>query len=240
MRNDRRDEMGNGKQIFESSRDCWENNLKLFPETQLCYPDENLIRLFSGRYVQIPKVPSRVMDHGFGHGNNLLFAAMKGYDCSGCEISGNLVELGLDLFERLGRPADLRLINGLDIPFETQSFDIVISWNVLHYNGTREDVDHVISELHRVLRPGGVLLLSTLHPSSCVFSRMKKLGHGSYLIEKDSEYDNRKGLTFFATRSPEELASLFKSFSETRTGEVYFDLFKPEKRHAAYLLYAVK
>ena len=38
----------NEKQIFNQSKLVWENNLKLFPESQLNYPDENLIRIFSG------------------------------------------------------------------------------------------------------------------------------------------------------------------------------------------------
>lgn len=228
------------KHIFELSRDCWENNLKLFPQTRLSYPDENLVRLFSGRYIPIPKPPALVMDHGFGHGNNLLFAATKGYDCAGCEISHHLVNEVKDLFERLGKPVNLNTIEGLNIPFEANYCDIIISWNVLHYNGTREAVEHVISELYRVLKPGGVLLLSTLHPANSIFSRMKKVGNGSYLIQEPSQYDNRRGLTFFAAQSQTELTALFDQFAETKTGEMYFDLFKPEKRHAAYLIYAVK
>ena len=230
----------NNEDIYKRSKEVWENNLKLFPESKLHYPDESLVRLLSGRYVDVPKPPARLMDHGFGHGNNLLLAATKGYDCAGCEISENLIGEVRDLFERLEKKIDLRPIENNDIAFEDNSFDIVVSWNVIHYNGYRKAVEHVISELYRVLKPGGVLLLSTLHEDNAIFERMEKTSEESYRIVRESRFDNRQGLTFFAASSLEELAKMFSMFSEVKTGKFYFDLFDYDQRHAASLIYAVK
>lgn len=230
----------NNEQIFVKSKLVWEENLKLFPHTKLHYPDENLVRLFSGRYIPIPQPPARVMDHGFGHGNNLIFFASKGYDCAGCEISEYLIKDVQKLFELINKSVDLRPVKGLAIPFDDESFDIVVSWNVLHYNGTHSAVLKVIDELHRVLKPGGVLLLSTLHPASSFSDRMRPLGDGSYLIEKESKYDNRKGLTFFVAQSAEELSGLFRRFSEVKIGSASFDLFDYPERNHWFLVYGVK
>jgi SAM-dependent methyltransferase len=226
--------------VFSHSKKVWEENLKLFPNSMLNFPDENLVRLFSGRYAAVPPPPARVMDHGFGHGNNLIFLANKGYECSGCEISTHLVKEVDKLFQSMGYKADLRSVTGLSMPFDDSSFDAVVSWNVIHYNGTREAVVSVIEDLHRLLKPGGVLLLSTLHPENGIFDRMRSIGGGSYLIEDESIHDNRKGLVFFSTQSEEELASMFHMFSEVRHGKVYFDLFDHAERHATSLIYAVK
>jgi SAM-dependent methyltransferase len=226
--------------IFGNSKKVWEKNLKLFPNSMLHFPDENLVRLFSGRYAAVPPPPARVMDHGFGHGNSLIFLANKGYECSGCEISMHLVDEVDKLFDSMGYKADLRPITGLSIPFDDNSFDIVVSWNVIHYNGTKDAVISVINDLHRILKPGGVLLLSTIHPENGIFERMTHIGEGSYLIEHESIHDNRKGLVFFSTQSEEELASMFPMFSEVRHGKVYFDLFDHAERHAASLIYGVK
>jgi SAM-dependent methyltransferase len=228
------------QKIFNNSREVWENNLRMFPETQLNYPDENLVRLFSGRYIAIPKPPAVVMDHGFGHGNNLLFASTKGYDCAGCEISRNLIEETKKIFSYHGVEADLRQISGLEIPFEDESCDIVISWNAIHYNGTLPSVIRIIEEFYRVLKDGGVLLLSTLHPNSCMFDRMQKIDDFSYKITKKSEYDNREGLVFFATPSLQELQQFFSQFSKVLGGEVYYNLFNSDRRHAAYYIYGMK
>ncbi|UCF14551.1 MAG: class I SAM-dependent methyltransferase [Phycisphaerales bacterium] len=226
--------------IFQQSKQVWEENLKLFPASRLNFPDENLVRLFSGRYVSVPEPPAKVMDHGFGHANNLIYLVTKGYECGGCEISKHLIDEARKLFESMGHTVDLKPIVGLEIPFDDECFDVVVSWNVLHYNGTYEAVLKVISELHRVLKSGGVLLLSTLHHDNGISSRMKHLGGGSYLIERESEHDNRQGLTFFSTQSEEELAGLFSQFSKVKTGKVFFDLFNNAERHAASLIYAVK
>lgn len=230
----------NNKQIFLKSKQVWENNLKIFPGTKLKYPDENLVRLFSGRYVAVPQPPGRVMDHGFGDGNNLVFIASKGYECAGCEINKCFIQDVQKLFKALKKPVDLRLVKNLTIPFADDSFDIVVSWNVLHYHGTRRAVKKVIAELYRVLKPGGILLLSTACLNTSFADRMKSLGDGSYLIEKESKYDNRQGLTFFIAESSEELASLFNQYSEVKTGEASCNLFNPEKRNAWYLIYARK
>ena len=156
--------------IFDKSQQVWEENLKLFPHSRLNYPNENLIRLFSGKYVPVPRPPARILDHGFGHGNNLVFLVSKGYELAGCEISEYLIDEVQKLFKSIGKTVDLRPIKGLRIPFEDESFDVVVSWSAVYFNGTREAVSQVISELHRVLKPGGVLLLSTIHPDSALFS----------------------------------------------------------------------
>lgn len=226
--------------IFQQSKKTWEENLGLFPGMKLAYPAESLVRLFSGQYVPVPSPPAKVMDHGFGHGNNLLLALTKDYECAGCEISESLIEEAKKLFQKLGKDVDLRRVKGLDIPFEAESFDIVVSWDVIHYNGTRKAVGSVIEELHRVLKPGGVLFLSTVHPQNSILDRMEHVQDGSYLITKESKYDNRKGLRFFVTHSREELQQMFSVFSIVKSGELFFDLFNYERRHAAFLIYAVK
>ena len=226
--------------IFDKSKEVWESNLRLFSGTRLHFPAESLVRLVSGRYVPVPEPPARVMDHGFGHGNNLVFLAGKGYRCAGCEISEHLIDVVGELMDSLGYPADLRPVTEQEIPFDSDSIDLVVSWDVIHYSGTRDAVCTVIRELHRVLKPGGVLLLSTVSPSDAMFDRTAARGDGSYLIESESEFDNRQGLTLFIAESLEELAGMFGMFGSVRTGTLSFDLFTPERRHSAFLVYGVK
>ena len=230
----------NDKQVFLRSKQVWEENLKLFPYTRLNYPDENLVRLFSGRYIPVPQPPARVMDHGFGHANNLLFLANRGYECAGCEISEHLISGAQKLFSVICKTADLRQVKGLEIPFEDDSFDVVVSWNVIHYNGTRQAVKRVIGELYRTLKTGGVLLLSTLHPGSAFSDTMRPLGNGSFLVDEESESDNRQGLTFFVAQAEEEIAGMFNQFSEVKIGSASYNLFNYSRRNQWHLVYARK
>ena len=90
---------------------------------------------------------------------------------AGCGTGANLAMLdelrscdGLDL-----EPAALgfcaqrgltRLIQGsiTELPLASQAFDLVTSFEVLYHLGVRDD-RRALAELHRVLRPGGWLLL---------------------------------------------------------------------------------
>ena len=229
--------MDTNNTIFENSKKVWEDNLGLFPQTVLKYPDENLVRLLSGRYVPIPLPPAKVLDHGFGTANTLEYLVNKGFECSGCEISQRFID---EAEIRLKHQADLRLVKGLEIPFEDNQFDLIISWNVIHYNGTPENVQRVVNELRRVLKTGGVLLLSTIHPDSSLFKRTEYIAKGSYKVIKGSIYDNRDGLALYCARASWELRGLFKDFSEYRQGYAEANLFNPERIGAWYLVYAVK
>ena len=230
----------NEENIFIRSKEVWENNLIKFPETLLKFPSENLVRLFSGRYLEIPLPPAKIMDHGFGHGNNLFYFADLGYECYGCEISKNLIDVVNCLGKERGVKIDLRLIDNLKLPFDDNMFDIIISWDVLHYNGTKESLQKIIDEFLRILKKGGILLLSTVHPDSSIFDRVEHLGNNSYAIVKESKYDNRKDLTFYIAQTTDEIMELYRSFREVKIGKYYYNLFNDDKRHAAYLIYGVK
>jgi SAM-dependent methyltransferase len=65
--------------------------------------------------------------------------------------------------ERLGDSAEIveaRL--GEPLPFGDGAFDLAVCALAIHY---LEDKGPALAELHRVLRPGGALVLSTQHPT---------------------------------------------------------------------------
>lgn len=226
--------------IYEKSKKIWGEFAMKYDELDLKFPDENLIRIFSGRYIKIPQPPAKLLDHGFGGGNNLLFFAQKGYECYGCEITEELIKVATEKFKRMGEKATFSLITSTKLNYEDDFFDIIVSWNAIHYNGIRENVQKVIKEMHRILKPGGVIILSTLHPDHSILKRGQIIGNGSYILKKESMFDNRKGLLLFCPEKEEELLSLFSDFSEVKLGYYNFDLFLPERRHAARLIYAKK
>jgi SAM-dependent methyltransferase len=52
-------------------------------------------------------------------------------------------------------------MNGLDLQYEDASFDAIFSSSSIEHFGTAADVRRAVAELHRVLKPGGILSLST-------------------------------------------------------------------------------
>jgi len=231
-----------GEEILRSSKVIWNNFAKDEEDKHLLFPAESLIRIFNGPYVDVPKPPAKLLDHGFGSGNNLSFFAEKGYEIYGCEVVDSLVNVAREKFSKISeRPEDcFKIINGTKLDYEDNFFDIIVSWNAIHYNGTKNSVKEVIAEFYRILKPGGVLVLSTLHPEHSILKRGQNDGEGSFVLNEPSKFDNRRGLTFYCPKSHEEFLSLWQNFSDVKYGHYSYDLFLPTYSHSARLIYATK
>ena len=64
-----------------------------------------------------------------------------------------------------GFKADVRVADAERLPFADNSFDIAYSWGVLHHS---PDTARAVSEVRRVLRPGGRALVMIYHRASLV------------------------------------------------------------------------
>lgn len=226
--------------IMQKNRDVWDSFAKTRKRLHLMMPDESLVRIFKGPYVQVPQPPGRLLDHGFGSGNSLLFFHEMGYDCYGCEVVESLNQIASEKFQNIGAEIPLSIIEGTRLNYEDDYFDIVVSWNSIHYNGRKQEVQEVLDEIHRILKPGGVLIISTLHPDNSVLQRGEDDGTGTYVLKEESRFDNRKGLTFYCARDEHEFHSLFRKYSDVKYGHFAFDFFCPEYKHVARLAYAKK
>lgn len=101
----------------------------------------------------------RILDAGCGAG--ALSAALRdrGAVVSGLDASAGMLAVAR---RRLGDDADLHVVDLRDpLPFADAAFDDVVASLVLHY---LEDWGPTLSELRRVLEPGGRLIASIEHP----------------------------------------------------------------------------
>jgi 2-polyprenyl-3-methyl-5-hydroxy-6-metoxy-1,4-benzoquinol methylase len=106
------------------------------------------------RFKRVKKFSSRgrVLDIGCGRGLVLSMAESEGWEACGLEFSDESAayarnELGLDV----------RTGNIKDAGFPDDDFDVVTIWHVLEH---MEDPVGTIKECYRVLKPGGLLLIS--------------------------------------------------------------------------------
>ncbi|EWT02064.1 methyltransferase [Intrasporangium oryzae NRRL B-24470] len=101
----------------------------------------------------------RVLDAGCGSGPLFEDLRAKGAIVTGFDSSPAMLELAR---QRLGDDADLLVADlSRPLPFANAAFDDVVVSLVLHY---LQDWTAPLSELRRVLKPGGRLLLSVNHP----------------------------------------------------------------------------
>jgi ubiquinone/menaquinone biosynthesis C-methylase UbiE len=96
----------------------------------------------------------RAMELGSGTGFFLLNLMQGGVIAKGSvtDLSPGMVEVALRNAENLGLPVDGRVADAERIPYEDETFDLVVGHAVLHHI---PDVDAAMREVLRVLKPGG-------------------------------------------------------------------------------------
>lgn len=111
---------------------------------------------------EFPKPPSNLLELGCGAGDVSLIFASKGYEVSGVEISPTAVKWAKSKFKEAHLSGHFEvgdITRGL--AYSDNSFDVIVDGNCLHCI-IGEDRSKVWKELRRVLRPRGVLFISTM------------------------------------------------------------------------------
>ena len=144
-----------------------------------------------------------VLEIGFGTGANLP-SYPPGLRLTGIDVSPRMLAVGRDRARELGVDVELVEADAQALPFGDGTFDTVVSTLVLC---AVPDERATIAELHRVLRPGGRLLLldhivSTWWPVR-VAQRLVEL----VTIRTANEHFTRRPLTLLAAQGFEIVES---------------------------------
>jgi SAM-dependent methyltransferase len=100
-----------------------------------------------------------VLDAGCGSGVLAAELVARGATVTGLDLSTALLDIAR---QRLGDDVPLHHADLAEpLPFGSVTFDLVVASLVLHY---LREWKLVLAEFHRVLRPGGRVVLSTHHP----------------------------------------------------------------------------
>jgi SAM-dependent methyltransferase len=71
---------------------------------------------------------------------------------------------------------EIHNVDARTMPFDDQSFDVIVSSLMLHHAGGAADRDQVLREMLRVLKPGGTLLLYDFEPLIAAATRQLGVG----------------------------------------------------------------
>jgi SAM-dependent methyltransferase len=102
----------------------------------------------------------RVLDAGCGNGRNLVYLLRNGFDVWGVDSDPDRLEKAQALARSLrpDLPRGRFCVGSLeDLSLADASFDFVISSAVLHFAPSEEVFDAMLTEMWRVLAPGGIL-----------------------------------------------------------------------------------
>lgn len=151
--------------------------------------DKNRLEYFdavaSKRYRDHPWMPGyygydqfagkEVLEIGIGQGTDLASFGLGGAICHGVDITDNHLKLTARNFSLRGLSVDLHKADATALPFEDNAIHCVYSMGVMHHI---PEIERVLSEMHRVLAPGGTLMLAVYHKWSAFHIFQKIMANG--------------------------------------------------------------
>lgn len=139
------------------------NDYDSFAEAYSAETENNIVNAYCARPAIIALTGDvtgrRILDAGCGSGPLTAALRDRGAVVTGIDASAGMLALAR---RRLGDDADLHVADLRDpLPFTDGTFDDVVASLVLHY---LRDWEPTLTEIRRVLKPGGRLIASVQHP----------------------------------------------------------------------------
>ncbi len=126
------------------------------------------------------------LDIGCGIGRHALALAAMGYRVTGIDGSDSGIAYAVEDAGRHGLTIDFRQGSMLSLPVADASCDYVLAWNVI-YHGDRAVVDQCVSEIERVLKPGGIYQGTMLSKRNRNFGIGREVAPDTFVIDSVSD-----------------------------------------------------
>jgi ubiquinone/menaquinone biosynthesis C-methylase UbiE len=105
----------------------------------------------------------KILEIGIGNGADGAMFALNGGDYTGVDLTEAALDATRRHFEVLGLSGIFRKEDAERLSFPDSTFDLVYSHGVLHHT---PDTQKAVSEVHRVLKPGGQAIVMLYHKHS--------------------------------------------------------------------------
>lgn len=164
----------------EAVKDFWERNPLFKGEVDLDPMSREFVERHEHTYrkdvlagdfsdVFFPFLPgASVLDVGCGPGIWTRELARRGYRTSAVDLTENAVALARNSLSMFGLTAEVQIGDAENLPFPNETFDGVVSHGVIHHTPNTE---RCIAEMERVLKPGGVAVVSVYYKNRILRSR---------------------------------------------------------------------
>ncbi|TBL80492.1 class I SAM-dependent methyltransferase [Paenibacillus thalictri] len=130
-----------------------------------------------------------LLDAGCGNGRNMVYFLRNGYDVYGVDRSETAVQAVRSLAAELAPelPQDRFEMQAVEkLSYTNDTFDVVICNAVLHFAEHEDHFQTMVSELWRVIKPGG-MLFARLASSIGIEQQIEPIGGGRYKLPDGSE-----------------------------------------------------
>ena len=148
------------------------------------YPPEDLVRFMGRRFRDASKSDVKVLEVGCGPGANVWFLHREGFAVHGIDVSPAAIGIAQARLaaENAGipsPPADLRSGNFSQLPWPDAHFDVVVDIFALYAN-TTDIIARTLSEIARVLKPGGLFYSKLWGRATTGFGQGTELEPGTF------------------------------------------------------------
>ncbi|MCL1463547.1 bifunctional 2-polyprenyl-6-hydroxyphenol methylase/3-demethylubiquinol 3-O-methyltransferase UbiG [Argonema galeatum] len=194
-----------------NANNWWEEDSKIYALYHLNKPRFE----FFDRYV--PNWQGlKALDVGCGGGFSCEFMADRGVEVSGIDRSAKCIEKAQEHAVKRGIKIDYKYGLAEEMPYEDNTFDVVVCVDVLEHIA---DLNKVISEINRILKPNGLFFFDTINRNFKSKFVMIWLMENILREIKQGVHDWRKFI------KPEELTDLMEERSFTDIDIKGFDMF---------------
>lgn len=191
----------------------WEDNIYSKGHQLNKYPISDIVAYVMRLYGERLKSGDtlRVLELGFGGGNNIVFFSQEGFDTYGIEGSPSAHSIAMKKLEERNLQAKLLVGDLVKLPYCDNYFDLVVDRESIYCNAPGA-ISQIISEVHRVLKNEVGIFLTFMY----------SLDHGSRLLDNGKMVDENTftdftkgkfantGVTHFFSKS--EILDYLKDF----------------------------
>lgn len=112
-------------------------------------------------FIPFEKLPEMdVLEIGVGHGSHATLIAPHTKSFTGIDLTEAAAAMTENRLKMAGIEGTVLRMDAEKMTFADQSFDYIWSWGVIHHSA---DTKAIVSEMHRVLKPGGSAQIMVYH-----------------------------------------------------------------------------
>lgn len=172
-----------------------------------------------------------ILDLGCGLGRHSIYFAKQGFDVSAIDLSEYGVSHLKQWSERENLTIQTTVGDMLKLPFEDNAFDCIFSFHVVSHTDS-QGILQIISEIKRVLKPGGELFITLCSKETWAFkdANFPKIDENTVLKTDDGP---EKEIPHFYV-SLDDVLTLFADFQIERirhTDDCYFNNAIQNSKH---------
>jgi tRNA (uracil-5-)-methyltransferase TRM9 len=191
------------EELQKDQASLWAEERKKF---DLKYPDENVIKFLYKNYKS--GADKTILDFGCGSGRNTMVMADLDFNIIAMDYNDICLDLTKEkLDKRNYTKVQYSKNKGNEIPVESTSVDCVVIWGTIFINNYI-DREQIMSELSRVLKPSGLLLVDFRTQEDNLYKRGKELEPNFFLL--DEAVGSLAGLNYWFASNKDAVELLHK------------------------------